>query len=72
MQDNPMQGNWCVNGNKITVWVDASSLAMGVALEDNGSIIEDTCWLRPENDMQHINLAELDATLKKVNLALQW
>ena len=30
------------------------------------------CWLRPENDARHINLAELDVTLKRVNLALQW
>ncbi len=47
MQDNPMQGDWCVNGNKLTIWVDASSLAMGVALEDNGSITEDASRLRP-------------------------
>ena len=35
-------------------------------------VIEDACWLRPTNDAQHINLAELDAALKGVNLALQW
>ena len=44
----------------------------GVALETNGAFIEDACWLRPINVAQHINLAELDAALKGINLALQW
>ena len=70
--DDPVQGNWCVDGNEFTVWVDASSLALGVALVVDEFIIEDACWLWPENDSRHINLAELDATLKGVNLALQW
>ena len=72
MQDDPVQGDWCINENELTVWVDASSMAMGVTLEVNGSIIEDTCWLQPENDTWHISLAELDATLKGINLVLQW
>ena len=66
----PLITRW--NGNGLTFWIDARSLGMGVALEDNGSIIEDTCWLRPKNDMQHMNLAKLDTTLKGINLALQW
>ena len=65
-------GNWCMEGKEITVWVDASCVATGVALETNGMVIEDACWLRPTNDTQHINFAELDAALKGVNLALQW
>ena len=52
--------------------MDASSLALGVALAVDESITEDACWLRPKNDSRHINLAELDVTLKGVNLALQW
>ena len=68
MQNDPVHGDWCINGNELTIWVDASSLAMGVTLDDKGSIIEDACWLQPENDMQHINLAELDATL----MGLTW
>ena len=35
-------------------------------------MLEDVCWLRPEADGQHINLAELDAALKDINLALLW
>ena len=61
-----------MDGKEIIVWVDASSVATGVALETNGTVIEDACWLCPINDAQHINLAELDAALKGTNLALQW
>ena len=69
---DPIWGNWCTDGKEITVWVDGSSIATGVALEMNGMVIEDACWLCPINDAQHINLAELDAALKGINLALQW
>ena len=65
---DPVGGNWCIDGNKMKVWVDASSVALGV----NGSIIEDACWLCPTNDARHIDLAELDAVIKEVSLALQW
>ena len=54
------------------MWVDTSSLVIRVALERHETVLEDACWLRPENDAQHINLAELDAVLKGINLALQW
>ena len=69
---DPVEGNLCMDGKEITVWVDASSVATGVALETNGTVIEDACWLRLTNDPQHINLAELNAALKGDNLALQW
>ena len=61
-----------MDGKEITIWVAASCVATEVALETNGTVIEDACWLRLTNDAQHINLAELDAALKGVNLALQW
>ena len=70
--DDPVRRNWCVDGNEFTVWVDASLLTLGVALAVDEFIVEDACWLWPENDSRHINLAELDATLKGVNLVLQW
>ena len=71
-QEDPARGDWCVNGREMSVWVDASSLAIGVLLQSCGTVLEDACWLRPVNDAQHINLAELDAILKGINLALQW
>ncbi|KRX75687.1 hypothetical protein T06_6542 [Trichinella sp. T6] len=44
----------------LVVWVDASSQAVGVALEIGGSVVEDVAWLSLD-DAQHINMAELDA-----------
>ena len=47
-------------------------LATGVAIEYDGAIIEDTSLLRPLHTDKHINLAELDAVLRGINLALHW
>ena len=69
--DDPAKGSWEVEGNEAVVWVDASSLALGVCIEANGNIIEDMCWLRDESN-SHINMAELDAVIKGVNLAILW
>ena len=59
-------------GARAVVWCDASSLAEGVCLEVGGHIVEDASWLRKENDGAHINVAELEAVVKGVNLALKW
>ncbi len=29
-QNDPAHGDWCADGQEVTVWVDASSLATGV------------------------------------------
>ena len=71
-QSDHSQGQWCTTGQDINVWVDASSLVTGVLLERDDVVFKDTCWLRPANDAQHINLAELYAALKGINLALKW
>ena len=71
-QYDPVRGDWSVEGHELNVWVDASSLVIRVVLERQKTLLEDACWLRPENDAQHINIVELDAVLKGVNLALQW
>lgn len=71
-QNDPSRGVWNVSGQETTVWVDASSLAAGAVIEAGGCVIEDGCWLRPTNDSSHINLAELDALLRGVNMALAW
>ncbi|KHJ40087.1 hypothetical protein D918_09880 [Trichuris suis] len=70
-KQDPAQGKWDVSGDNARVWVDASGLALGVALEAGGSIIEDASWLRPD-DAQHINMVELDAVIRGLNLALSW
>ena len=53
------------------MWVNASSLMIGVVLERHETVLEYACWLQPENGAQYINLVELDAVLKGINLALQ-
>ena len=34
--------------------------------------MEDISWLRPKDDGAHINIAELDALLKGLKMALKW
>ena len=45
---------------------------MGVALEVGGNIVEDATWLRKEPDCRHINVAELEAVARGINLAIEW
>ena len=66
------RGRCCIDGQALSVWVDASSLATGMLLVYDGTLVEDACWLRPAKDPQHINLTELDAIIKGINLAILW
>ena len=71
--EDPVRGTWHVPVTSAgRVWCDASSLALGIALEIKGSVVEDSAWLRKTSDCAHINVAELDAVLKGMNLALKW
>ncbi|KAF0301931.1 Salivary glue protein Sgs-4 [Amphibalanus amphitrite] len=73
LNDNdPTRGPWRLKGDKLVVWTDASSIAAGVVLEDpEGGVVEDASWLRPESKAaMHINMAELDAALSGVNMAI--
>ena len=71
--DDPVKGQWVVDSDApLTVWADASSLAIGVVLQVNGQVIEDASWLRPKNDTAHINKSELEAVIRGLNLAVQW
>ena len=72
-QQDPVEGSWNVpDGEHGIMWCDASSIAIGVCLEVNGCIVEDAAWLRKEDDGAHINVAELEAVLKGITLALKW
>jgi ribonuclease HI len=72
-QGDPVKGRWLVNPDAhINIWVDASSIALGVALEIDGNIVEDAAWLRPKGDSAHINRSELDAAIRGINMALLW
>ena len=72
---DPVRGVWQVNGDPdavFTVWCDASDLALGVAIEVNGDVIEDSTEMRDVHDKHHINVAELEAAVKGIKLALIW
>ena len=70
---DPCKGRWIVNkDSKTTVWTDASSIATGVALQMGEDIVEDASWLRKEDDANHINISELDAVIKGINLVVNW
>ena len=59
------------DGN-VTVWTDASSLALGVAIQVDDALVEDASWLRKQSDHLHINVSELEAVGRGINLAIQW
>ena len=71
--EDPVKGVWNVpKREEAIVWCDASNLALGVLLEIGGVDVEDGAWLRKKDDFNHINVAELDAIMKGVNLAVKW
>ena len=43
-----------------------------MALEVDGSSVEDASWLRKEPDYQHNNVAKLEAVGRGVNMAIAW
>ena len=54
------------------IWCDASDIATGVLLEIDSQVVEDAAWLRKKDDCAHINIAELDAVIRGVSLAVNW
>ena len=71
-ENDPVGGRWAVTSSKCRLWCDASSLAIGCAIEAGGDVIEDSSWLRKADDGNHINIAELEAVLKGLNLVAKW
>lgn len=72
-KEDPVQGEWCVsNSREGQIWCDASSLATGVVVRIDQVVVEDACWLRKESESDHINLSELEAVIKGVNMAIKW
>lgn len=73
LKDDPVRGKWGVKPTEEgVVWCDASNLGMGVLVEMDGVVVEDGAWLRKTDDHHHINVAELEAVLKGVNLGIKW
>jgi hypothetical protein len=72
-QQDPVKGVWSVgSSSKGEVWCDASSIAVGCCLVINKCLVEDAAWLRKMDDGAHINVAELEAVIKGLSLALKW
>jgi len=72
-KEDPVHGTWQVNNRgKGVVWCDASDLALGVVVEIEDAVVEDGAWMRKADDYAHINVAELEAVLKGINLCLKW
>ena len=72
-KDDPVGGKWQVEKTEVgKVWCDASDLAMGAVVEIGGDVVEDAAWMRKKNDYNHINVAELEAVMKGINLGVQW
>ena len=71
-KNDPVKGVWWVpKSDSGTKWCDASNLAMGVVLEIGGTEVEDASWMR-KKEYNHINVAELEAVLKGINLCAKW
>ena len=70
---DPARGPWCFSGERAIVWTDASSIASGVVIQSpEDGVVEDACWLRGVGTTAHINMAELDAAVRGLNLAISW
>ena len=68
----PACGDWAVHGNEGKVRVDSISLAIGALIQTGESTVEDATWLRKERSEIHINMAELDAVIREMNMSLTW
>lgn len=66
-----VQGDWCIDGHKVTMWVDAKSLATDFVVESGEYLVEDAYWLWSNHEGKYINLAELNAILRGINMAIQ-
>ena len=53
------------------MWVDVGSLAISIFIESGKYLVKDACWLQLECKDKYINLVDLDAILRGLNMALQ-
>ena len=70
---DPVGGLWSVSGyDEATMWADTSSIGIGALVEIAGHVIENVAWIRDQSDVRHINVAELEASIKTLSLATKW
>ena len=65
-QMGPSHGDWCVDGQDVTVGVDGSFLVTGVVIENGEFIAEDASWLQLVHKDRYINLAKLNPVLRSI------
>ena len=71
--EDPVKGPWVEQPeSEVTVWTDASSIAMGVVLQEKGTLLEYASWFSKKSDSLQINAVELEALGRGINLAFQW
>ena len=66
------EGNGTFPNQRRASYGAANITITGVSVKIDGVMFEDAAWLRRKCDYNHINVAELEATVKDVNLALKW
>jgi hypothetical protein len=72
LEERDLVSVWSVPDKKEgVIWCDASRLSVGVAVEVDGQIVEDGCWLR-KDDGNHINVAELEAVVRGLSCGVKW
>ncbi|KAF4654772.1 hypothetical protein FOL47_009781 [Perkinsus chesapeaki] len=73
--DDAVSGVWSLPAKLPHVYdlfCDASSIAVGVVLKQGHYVLEDGSWLIPPSSQLHINLLELNATIRGLTLATHW
>ena len=69
--EDPFKVPWFVQPDGVlAVWTDASSIAMRVVIQVNETLMEDASWLRKKYGSLHINVAELVAVGRGINLSI--
>ena len=72
-EGDPVHGEWSVNREaECILSTNASDIAYGAVLEVAGVKVEDRSWLREQGDKRQINVAELDAVIKGLNMCISW
>ena len=70
-KNDTVRDRWDVKGDEAKGWVDVSYLSLVIANKVGRYTIEDASWLCSDIP-SYINMAEYEAVIKGLNLALAW
>ncbi|KAF4647766.1 hypothetical protein FOL47_004158, partial [Perkinsus chesapeaki] len=66
---DPCSGQWYINPDaEWVLYTDASRHALAGVLTIGGTICEDRAWLRPRECRRHINVAEIEAVVRSLDI----